>query len=138
MYKSHALFRRDRFFSHYPSQTPFEDRDIVWQSLIPGTEDWSPDCRELGFILNGKSAAGGSEPSFFIMVNSRRQTRKTFIVPDPPTGQDSRWLRLIDTALDSPDDFVDKADAQTVQAGSGYVIEPMALVVLQSTDPTSP
>ncbi len=138
MYKSHTLFRRDRFFSHYPAQAPLEDRDIVWQSMIPGTEDWSPECRELGFILNGKSAADGSEPSFFIMVNGRRQTRKTFIVPDVPSGQDSPWLRLIDTALNSPDDFVDRADAQTVPAGSGYRVEPMALVVLQSADPTTP
>ena len=50
------------------------------------------------------------------------------------TSQGSRWLRLIDTAVDSPGDFVDPTDAQPVLAGFGYRVEPMALVVLQSAD----
>ena len=131
--KSYSLFRRDGFFPQKEQTLPLA-QEIIWQSLNPGKEDWSADCRELGFILHGAGTAAAREPSFFVMVNGRRQTPKTFIVPQVPASHGSRWLRLIDTAVDSPGDFVDPTDAQPVLAGFGYRVEPMALVVLQSAD----
>jgi isoamylase len=124
----YAAFRREDFFKN--SDLP---PDILWQSLIPGIEDWSPHCRELGFLLNGEPSPGDSAPAFFIMINGRRQTRKSFTIPHPAHPHDNRvWARIVDTALPGPDDFVAVENAPHFQPGADYPVEPMALAILQT------
>lgn len=131
----HPLFRRTDFFPDQEESIPLERREISWQSLQPDTQDWSPDCHHLGFLLNGMAAGDPASPSFFIMVNGSRQNQQTFIVPTPPTlGKEVCWARLVDTAADSPDDFVEAAEADIIDPASAYRVEPMALVVLQSRE----
>jgi len=124
----YEAFRRRDFFKD--SETL---QEIIWQSLKPGVEDWSAECRELGFLLNGDAAPEGTTPAFFIMVNGSRQSQKSFTIPRPADPQNQAdWLRIVDTALPGPDDFVDIETAPVIGSGSEYPVEPMALVILQT------
>jgi glycogen operon protein len=130
-----ALFRRDQFFQDEDRTTPPENREITWQALQPGRQDWSPDCHHLGILLNGGGDHSASSPHFFIMVNGSRHDYQTFIVPRPPSqGNELSWARIVDTSLESPDDFMEAAEADTVAPRSGYRVEPMGLVILQSRE----
>ena len=97
-------------------------------------QDWSDSCGQLGFILSPEPSGRPSEPHFFVMVNGSRTEQNTFTVPEiPGLPGDRSWLQIIDTAADSPADFVDAGVAGQVRPGSGLTVEPMALVLLQST-----
>ena len=131
--RSHsALFRRLDFFPNDNDATPPEAREISWQELQPGHQDWSAHCHHLGFLLHGEAGNEPPSPSFFIMINGNRNDAQTFIAPPPAPGEEQCWVRIVDTAVDSPGDFVDAAEADVINAGSGYRVEPMALVILQS------
>ena len=139
--RRYPLFRRDRFFLDYEASIPQENREIIWQALQPGSQDWSPGCHHLAFLLNGQGGNADPSPHFFIMVNGGRRRHQSFIVPAPPAQDKTHhWVRLVDTAAASPDDFVEAAKAERLAAGSHYRVEPMALVLLQSstTLPQSP
>ncbi len=132
--KRNALFRRSEFFKIYDPSTPQDLRDISWQSLIPGVEDWSAECLQLGILLNGHYNGNGPNPSFYIMVNGSITAAKSFTLPTPPGRQaGARWALIVDTAARSPNDFVDLEDAKRVGPGAALQVEPMALVILQST-----
>ncbi|RZW27188.1 MAG: glycogen-debranching protein [Desulfobulbaceae bacterium] len=138
-----ALFRRDEFFPDQDGSAPPENSQITWQSLRPGTQDWSSDCHHLGILLNGECGHQSASPHFFVMVNGSRHDHQSFIVPQPPSqGEELCWARIIDTALESPDDFVEAAEADVVAPGSGCEVAPMGLVILQSIEksaiPSSP
>ena len=131
--RSFALFRRAEFFPDEDENTPPESREITWQSLQPGSQDWSSDCHHLGILLNGECGHSSPSTHFFIMVNGSRHDHQTFTVPQPPSpGKDLFWVRIIDTSLESPDDFIDAAEADLVAPGTGCRVEPMGLVLLQS------
>jgi hypothetical protein len=69
------------------------------------------------------------------MVNGSRHDHQTFIVPRPTLqGKELSWARIVDTSLESPDDFVEAAEADMVAAGAGCRVEPMGLVILQSRE----
>ena len=127
-----SVFRRDQFFRNDDSLNPPEAREINWQSLLPNTQDWSADCRHLGFLLNGTTVKGPGEPSFFVMVNGDRSQTRTFITPPIPGQQDNRWSRIIDTAVDGPEDAVEPSEEFLLSPGSPCEVQPMALIMLQS------
>jgi len=131
--KRYAAFRRGDFFKDSDTLP-----EISWHSLQPGVEDWSPDCRELGFLLNVDMSSEHGAPAFFVMINGRRQTRKSFTIPHPaPPHAASGWVRIVDTALTGPNDFIEVDNAPQISPGSDYLVEPMALVILQS-EPHTP
>jgi isoamylase len=131
----HAVFRRTHFFTNGVETVPPQPPEIIWQSLNPGTEIWSPQSRELAFLLSGSSSKGDAESSFFVMINGRRQTQKTFTIPHPANHQDHpAWARIVDTAADSPNDYIELEAAPTMFPGSTCAVEPMALVILQTRE----
>ena len=52
-----------------------------------------------------------------------------FEVPRLNSGRNGRWRRIIDTYLDSPDDFSEMATAPVVEAYS-YTVQPRSVVIL--------
>jgi len=131
----YTLFRRSDFFRNDHESAPPAQREITWQALQPDTQDWSPDCHHLGFLLNGELCSDPAEPSFFIMVNGSRHEQQNFTIPQIPSPRSDRsWARIVDTAADSPADFIEPADAETIVPGSNCRVEPMAVVILQSRD----
>jgi glycogen operon protein len=96
--RQHPVFRRNEFFPPGEEDTIHE---IHWQSLKPGVVDWSPQCRTLGFMLDGRAVEGERDDDFLVLVNGGL-TEAEFTLPDPPSGRS--WHLLIETAADPPED----------------------------------
>ena len=123
--KENGVFRREDFFSEPDSDGIAE---ILWQSHQPGEQDWSAGCKSLAFFLKG--CVSGQErkgDDFFVMVNSN-DSPETFTLPQPE--KDHRWLQVIDTAQESPNDILEVSGQITVRA-SELTVASMAAVVLK-------
>ena len=119
--KTHLLFRRRNFFSHGPGQ------EISWQSLTPGTEDWSSECHTLAFFLKARK----KDPDFFVLLNGHRTEAADFTIPALPRNK-KIWKQIIDTSRTSPFDFPAPSQAMKRRGGDIIQVKPMAAVVLQS------
>ena len=128
--KAHPIFRRADFF---PTADSAENSLIRWQSTKPGTEDWSPEAKTLAFFLSGQSANNKTkDDDFFLMLNGHNRSR-TFTAPTPPSGR--RWLKIIDTSAESPEDITPLAEAPPLDDHKTTVAG-MAAVVLISAPAT--
>ncbi len=135
--KRHALFRRQDFFADTAIATEGGELfwEILWQSVVPGRVDWSPECRFLAFLLDGRGAGGKKEDDFFIMLNGHREKDVTFTVPGAPAGdQPRRWYKIIDTAAQAPGDFITVDEGAKPLSTDTVRVRAMAAVVLQAVD----
>jgi isoamylase len=134
--KTYSVFRRENFFNDIEYSGDSGDfREIVWQSVEPGRQDWSSECRILAFLLDGRGAAGKREDDFFIMLNGSRKEDATFALPEVPgRGRERCWCRIIDTAALAPSDFMGVTEPGITLSPATVKVKAMAVVVLQSTD----
>ena len=124
--KENGVFRREHFFSE-PEEN--EMSDILWQANEPGEHDWSSGRKSLAFFLRGlKGEKGRQGADFFVAANSNEHA-ETFTLP--PLRKNRHWFRVIDTALEPPDDILDKS-LQVRVWETKIAVEPMAAVVLVS------
>lgn len=129
--KHHPVFRRDTFFlcGNYGPEESACSLEIIWQSLQPGSQDWSHECRTLAFLLNGALLAP-EDDDFFVMLNGSPTEVALFTVPSATRNR--LWQRIIDTSRRSPLDFVDPKRADTVECGQTVSVPAMGCIVLQS------
>jgi glycogen operon protein len=128
---THPVFRREHFFQ-FGNCGPDEaacSLEILWQSLRPGEQDWSHECRTLAFFLNGATLAE-SDDDFFIMLNGHTIEPATFTIPT--ATRQRTWTQIIDTGRSAPLDFVDLGRGDTVECGQTVTVSNMGCVVLQS------
>jgi isoamylase len=107
--KSHASLCRSRFWRE----------DISWYGIGPSV-DLSPDSRSLAFCLHGVSQ---DDDDIYVMINAYWQELQFQIQEGAP--QD--WVRIVDTALPSPDDF---SEFGLPISQSTYQVAPRSIVVL--------
>lgn len=132
--KNHAVFRREDFFlARDNEEEPQHLREIRWQGLRPGEQDWSYNCHTLSFLLNGTMLDLGESDDFFIMLNGHVHKSATFTIPPPPDPKHRIWKKIIDTSQDAPVDIIPHNLAGECQAGEEIETLPMACIVLQST-----
>ncbi len=70
--KQHAIFRREKFFP--PESDPPGTNlspEIAWQYLTPDSQNWSPDCHGLAFLLRA-AANDKSSSDFFVALNGSK------------------------------------------------------------------
>lgn len=129
--KAHPIFRREDFFLHdaHCPESSGCSLEIIWQSLRPGEQDWSGECRTLAFLLNG-AALQQPDDDFFVMLNGSPTDAALFTVPATRRGRS--WVRLIDTGRRPPQDFVDPEQADTVECDQTLSVANMGCIVLQS------
>ena len=128
---SHQVFRREDFFNQISlAEQDGQSLEISWQSLKVADQNWADDCHHLAFHLHGAKV---DDDDFFVMLNGDREETVTFQVPLSPEGtKGESWLKIIDTAQLSPDDFAFQEEAMEV-SGSGQIeVAPQAVVVLQA------
>lgn len=132
--KKHPLFRRKDFFLPKDlrdcSSTEDMDTEIAWQYLIPGVQNWSPDCRGLAFLLRA-SGCGEESSDFFVMLNGNKDQILHFMAPEPQM-KGRAWYRIVDTAAVSPDDFSRLEAAIPQSTKNSIAVPPFGCVVLQS------
>jgi isoamylase len=107
--KSHPSLCRSRFWRE----------DISWYGVGP-TVDLSPDSLSLAFRLRGASQG---DDDIYVMINSYWQELR-FEIQD---GAPEDWLRIVDTGLPSPNDFIEHG--LRLQQWT-YQVAPRSLVIL--------
>lgn len=109
--KAHRSFSRSRFWRE----------DIRWYGVGP-TADVSYPSHSLAFCLHGESQ---QDMDLYVMINASREDL-SFTVQEGESGQ---WRRVIDTSLDSPDDFC-APGAEVWLTSQTYVVGARSVVVL--------
>jgi glycogen operon protein len=107
--KAHPSLGRSRFWRE----------DILWYGTGP-TVDLSYDSHSLAFCLHGASQG---DDDIYAMINSYWEEVEFHI----QEGMGQEWKRVVDTALPSPDDFLDHG-LPLEQAK--YVVAPRSIVIL--------
>jgi glycogen operon protein len=108
---------------------PLEDylcnAHVKWHGTSLDKPDWGPDSHSLAVAFHNYAL----NQVRYIAVNSYWNPLE-FELPELPNLH-SPWIRVIDTALDSPNDIVDVGQGSEVK-GSTYIVNPHSIVVLHS------
>jgi glycogen operon protein len=107
--KAHPSLCRSRFWRE----------DIAWYGPT-GAPDLSYESRSIGFCLHGASQ---SDDDLYVIVNGHWEPIRFSI----QEGAAQDWKRIVDSALASPDDFVDEGVPINYPR---YVAAPRSVVVL--------
>ena len=107
--KSHPAISRSRFWRE----------DVSWYGTGPAV-DFSDDSHSLAFCLHGFSQG---DDDIYVMINGYWEDLEFHI----QEGTIQEWKRIVDTALPSPNDFVDRG---VPLAGLSYTVAPRSTVVL--------
>jgi isoamylase len=101
-----------------PSRSRFWSEDVTWYGTGEKA-DLSYDSHSLAFCLHGASQ---DDDDIYVMINTYWEPQE-FQVQE---GKAQEWVRIVDTALASPDDFSDRGEP--LQA-AGYTVAPRSVVV---------
>ena len=118
--QSLELFREERFWGAENGHRP----RIRWHGVRLGEPDWSADSHSLAYSLRHEQA----DELLHVMMNAWWEPLE-FELPPPPPGR--AWHRLLDTALDSPEDLL-APEAAPRHAGGRYRLEPRGVALLVS------
>jgi len=119
-----------RFFQHmiafrkaHPSlcRSRFWREDIRWYGVGPAV-DLSYHSHSVAFCLQGASQ---QDDDFYVMINAYWEDL-AFTIQDGPANQ---WRRVIDTSLDSPQDFCERGTELPVTT-QRYLVNARSIVVL--------
>jgi isoamylase len=109
--KAHQSIGRSRFWRE----------DVRWYG-VQGRVDWSGGARQLAYCLHGASVG---DRDLYVMINGGASA----LVFDIQEGAVDGWRRVVDTALESPDDIVAEETAPVVR-DSSYPVQARSVVVL--------
>jgi glycogen operon protein len=96
---------------------------IKWHGTALDKPDWGSNSHSLAVAFHNHAL----NQVRYIAINSYWNPLKFELPPLPNLS--SRWLRMIDTSLDSPDDISDVGKGSEV-IGPTYVVNPHSIVVL--------
>ncbi len=99
---------------------------IEWHGVKLHQPDWSYDSHSIALTAWSLD----ERLMFHLMFNAYREPLE-FCIPPASAGPEFAWRRLIDTALESPDDIAYRRDAKIIGGGS-YVVQPRSIVTLVS------
>ncbi|HET92195.1 MAG TPA: glycogen debranching enzyme GlgX [Chloroflexi bacterium] len=119
--QARPIFREERFWSA-PQEN--ESSHIIWHGVRLGQPDWGAPSHSLALELHYPEAGD----HLHVMLNAYWEPLE-FALPPLPAGE--RWRRIVDTALDAPEDFREPGSAPVVE-GEAYRVEPRASVLLMS------
>lgn len=109
--KAHRSLGRSRFWRD----------DVRWYGVGPAV-DMAHHSRSLAFYLDGASQ---QDVDLYVMINAYWEDR-SFTVQE---GQAGEWRRVVDTALDSPDDFREPG-AEVPLTSAAYLVRGRSVVAL--------
>ncbi len=118
--RHHPLLRS----TSYGSLVGEGDRRVEWHGPKLGEPDWSEESRSLAMQLSGLSEKGSDDHVFFI-ANAHWEAQ-AFQLPNSGL----RWLRFIDTSLESPADITEIGAEVRLPPSGSYTVEARSTVVL--------
>ncbi len=128
------LIRLRLNFDHGTSgnAVPLEDylssAHIKWHGTVLDKPDWSEDSHSIALTLHNHALNNVR----YLAINSYWNTLEFELPPLP--GSSSRWIRMIDTSLGTPDDIADVESGSEI-VGSTYVVNPHSMVMLHFASP---
>jgi glycogen operon protein len=96
---------------------------IHWHGTVLDKPDWGSDSHSLAVAFHNHALNNVR----YIAINSYWNTLEFELPPLPQPS--SRWIRMIDTSLASPDDIAEVEKGPEV-SGSTYVVNPHSIVML--------
>ena len=117
--RAHPTLGRSRFWRE----------DVRWFGTGPAV-DMGPESRTLAIYLDGASQR---DADLYILINGSDRAA-TFQIQVARPG---RWRRVLDTGLDSPDDFLEPAAAAPL-AGTSYPLAARSIAVLCTAERERP
>ena len=111
-----------------PLEDYLRNAHIQWHGTTLDRPDWGHDSHSIAVAFHNHALS----QLRYIAINSYWNPLE-FELPHLPTPS-SRWIRMIDTSLDSPDDIADVEKGSEV-TGSTYVVNPHSIVVLHYASP---
>jgi isoamylase len=126
--KAHPILRRRTFFTGERGGQPPE---ILWHGIEPAQPDFSYDSHSLAFALDGRRSDRPNliDRDIYVAMNSYREPLD-FKIPAAPTGRP--WRRVVDTALDSPQDIVPENEGPHIPVLQVYRVQAHSLIILVS------
>jgi glycogen operon protein len=115
-----------------PTQRPgtlrelLRDQPVTWHGVKLNEPDWGHESHSLA----ATATLAGGEARLYVIVNAFWE-KLAFELPSRGDGF-SPWLRIIDTAIDGPDDVRTWTDEAIVQE-AGYSAEARSVVLLVAT-----
>ena len=106
--------------------------DIYWHGTELGAPDFSDESREIAYVIDGRftgreDVAPKGDNDIYVAINGN-DVATAFMIPPSPQGR--RWKRVIDTALNSPNDIVAEDQGKVIAEGSRYPVGPFSVVVM--------
>src|SRR5262249_16500280 len=128
--KRHPALRRHSFFRGTGPRKNLAP-DITWHGVEPNKPDFSAQSQTLAFVISGREVEppGIADCDFYAAFDAGGGAQ-TCRIPVSPSGRP--WRRVVDTALDSPHDFVPEAEASRIPFGCLYTAAPFTTIVLVS------
>ncbi len=126
--KAHPVLRRRTFFTGGAGGGPPE---ILWHGVQPAHPDFSGTSRALAFALDGRCSdrQGFVDSDIYVAMNSG-WTRLDFRIPASPSGRP--WRRVVDTALSSPEDFLEIDQGPQISIWHTYCVQERSMIILVS------
>lgn len=131
MRRNHPVFTRPEFYTGRDNNRNRRP-DIQWFDVDGNHLDWDVAGHCLATYIDGTEmgvVGGREDDDFFVMFNAGREAAR-FRVPAPPAGL--RWVAMIDTAADPPDDFRESGWEQRIRNGHERSVASSSLVVLRT------
>ena len=123
--KKHPALRRKHYFTGRDF-TGDGIPDLSWHGVKPFKPDFGYYSRSLAFMISGKDCSDESscDADIYVAVNEWIEPL-VFELPDPPGSK--AWYRVVDTYMESPDDFL---DVPRKINGRSYRVMPRSTIVL--------
>ncbi|AEX85147.1 glycogen debranching enzyme GlgX [Marinitoga piezophila KA3] len=125
--KKHHTLRREHFFTGR-DYTGDGIPDITWHGVKLFNPDFSYFSRTLAFMISGSDYNDPDTPEdndIYVAMNFYTDTLNFEL----PKLQNKQWYRIIDTNLNSPDDFLEIPEIYNEQF---YPVSPKSIIVLIS------
>jgi glycogen operon protein len=126
--KAHVVLRRRTFFN---AERTGQSHEIMWHGVEPAKPDFSSDSHAIAFALDGRRCDRPHviDRDIYVALNAYTNPLE-FTIPAAPSGRP--WRRVVDTALPSPQDIVDEADAAPVPVLQQYPVHAHSMIILVS------
>jgi glycogen operon protein len=118
----HEVFQEKRFWIKSEKSS---SAHVRWHGTRLGQPDFGEHSHSLAYELLHPDTDG----HIMVMLNAYWESI-VFEVPPIPRAEDKKWRKIIDTALPSPDDFIDSPEAPLVTDGRCTVKERSVVVLV--------
>ncbi len=117
----HPILRRETFAS---SEEDSLQPCVEWHGVALHQPDWSQDSRSLAAHLHGRP--NGSQEHIYVISNAHWDAHEFEL----PVVSGWRWVRVVDTSLESPDDIAEPGREEALPNPRRYAVGPRCTVVL--------